>query len=133
MKLKGGECLMTHWNPYQPVEDGLPPKEMRLLELRAEPWPNQSRRIRIHLEITPFLERPSLQVTISTPQGREVSSIHIIETIESQMTFTMHLKGEVEEGPLRLYARLFYQDTEIVDEKTEMLDWSESEAGSAPA
>jgi hypothetical protein len=108
---------MSHWNPYQPSDDGLPPKEVRLIDLRAEPWPNQAKRVRIHLEITPFLERPNLQVTISSPDGHEVSSIHIIETIEARMTFTMHLKGEVEEGPLHLKANLFYPDTGIVDEK----------------
>jgi hypothetical protein len=131
MMLKGGACFMTHWNPYQPAEDGLPPKEMRLIELHAEPWPNQARRVRIQLEITPFLERPNLQVTISTPDGREVSSIHIIETIETLMTFTMHLKGEVAEGPLHLKANLFYPDTGTVDEKIEILQWSD--AGFAPA
>jgi hypothetical protein len=127
MNPKGGALTMTHWNPYQPAEDGLPPKEMRLLEMRAELWPNQANRVRIHLEITPFLERPNLQITISRPDGREVSSIHIIETIESRMTFTMHLKGEVEEGPLHLKANLFYPDTGIVDEKNEIFHWPDGD------
>lgn len=122
---------MTHWNPFEPPEDGLSPKEIRLLELRAEPWTNQASRVRIHLEITPFIERPSLQVTISRPDGFEAASIHIIETIESRMTFTVHLRGELEPGPLTLKASLFYPDTGIVDEKSEPFHWSGIDTPSA--
>ena len=118
---------MSHWNPYQPSEDGLPPMEIRLIELRAEPWPNQAQRVRIHLEITPFLERPNLQVTISRPDGTEISSIHIIETIETRMTFTMHLKGDPVKGPYCLKSSLFYPDTGIVDENNVTFDLSETE------
>ena len=40
-------------------------KEVRIIELRAEPWPEDGRRVRIHLEVTPFLERPNLEVPIT--------------------------------------------------------------------
>src|SRR5690242_3283114 len=42
---------------YEPPEDGLPPQQIRVQTLRAEPWPEDSRRVRIHLDMTPFLER----------------------------------------------------------------------------
>lgn len=119
MGRKGGVIIiMTHWNPYPSPEDGLPPKEIRFIELRTEPWPNQGQRVRVHLEISPFLERPNIQVIIARPDKSEVSSVHIIETIESRMVFTMHLKGDQENGPYTLKAVLFYPDIGTVDEKT---------------
>ena len=114
--------LMSHWSPYQPPEDGLPPQEVRILELRAELWPDDSRRVRIHLEITPFLERPDIACVITGPKGAEAASISIIETIESRMTFTMHLRGEDSEGQFTLQATLSYQNTGMIDQKSVVFD-----------
>lgn len=109
---------MTGWNPYQPPEDGLPPKEVRILELRGEPWSEDERRVRIHLEMTPFLERPNIEVTITDMDGKEVSSIDIIESIESRMTFTMHIRADNVKGPYTLSANLAYPDIGIVDQNS---------------
>jgi hypothetical protein len=109
---------MTSWSPFQPSEDALPPEDVRIVELRAEPWPENAMRLRIHLEITPFQERPSLEVLITGPDGAQLSSIFIIETIEALMTFTMHLRGESPSGPLLVYARLFYSEDRTIDEKS---------------
>lgn len=113
---------MSHWSPYQPFEDGLPPNEMRITELRGEPWPDHSQRVRIHLEITPFLERPNLLVIITSSDGEEISSAHIIETIETRMTFTLHLRGEVVYGPYHLKAKILYSEVGMVDEKSVAFD-----------
>lgn len=118
---------MSHWNPYQPSEDGLPPEKVRFIELRTEPWPNQARRVRVHLEITPFLERPNIHITISRPDRREVSSIHMIEMIESRMVFTMHLKDDQGTGPYSLNARLYYSEIDTVDEMAVSFDLPEPE------
>ncbi len=108
---------MSRMNPYQPPEDGLPPGEVRFTELRAEPWPDNSRRVRIHLQLTPFLERPDLEVVIFGPDQKKVSSIDIIETIEDQMTFTMHLKEGAGSGKFTVQASLAYRDHGVVDQK----------------
>jgi len=109
---------MSRMNPYQPPEDGLPPAEVRFTELRAEPWPDNSRRVRIHLQLTPFLERPDIEVVIVGPDGKKASSIDIIETIEDQMTFTMHLKEGIENGMFTVQANLSYLEHGIVDQKS---------------
>jgi len=114
----GRKNAMTGWQPYQPPEDGLPPKEVRILELRGEPWAEDERRVRIHLETTPFLERPNIEVTITDMDGKEVSSIDIIESIESRMTFTMHIRADNAKGPFTLSANLAYPDIGIVDQNS---------------
>lgn len=108
---------MQRINPNEPPEDGLPPQEVRITELHLEPWPEDARRVRVSLELTPFLERPNLEVFIQNVTGQEVSSINIIESIDSRMTFTMHLRGEDITGHHTLVARVHYPDMEMVDEK----------------
>jgi hypothetical protein len=109
---------MSFINPYQPPEDGLPPQEVRVTELRAEPWPDDSRRVRIHVQISPFLERPDVEVLIAGQDGKKITSIDIIETIDDRMTFTMHLKGEQASGKYTLQARLSYPEAGTVDQKS---------------
>lgn len=100
--------------PFLP-EDALPPQEVRIVELRAEPWPDQPQRVRVHLEVTPFRERPNMQVTLQDMAGLEVASVHIIESIETRMTFTLHKKDGPIGGQYTLSARVFYPDLGDVD------------------
>ena len=109
---------MAGWNPYQPPEDAVPPQEVRILELRGEPWPEDGRRVRIHLKTSPFLERPNIVVSIHDQNGKEVSSINIIESIEPQMTFTMHIRSEQVEGQYTLSASLVYPEIGTVDQNS---------------
>ena len=108
---------MLRMNPNLPPEDGLPPQEVRITELKATPWPEDGRRVRVSLEMTPFLERPNLEITIQNSEGREVSSINIIESIDARMTFTMHLRGDEIKGSYTLTARVHYPEMGMVDEK----------------
>lgn len=108
---------MLRPHSYQPPEDGLPPQEVRVLALLAESWPDQSRRVRITLELTPFLERPNLEVTLMDEEDYEVSSINIIESIDSRMIFTMHIRREESVGPYLLTAKIVYPEIGIVDQK----------------
>ncbi len=110
---------------YQPPENGLPPQAVRILSLRAEPWPENARRVRIHLDLTPFKERPNVEVRITDAGDQEVASITIIESIEDRMTFTMHIRGETVQGPYTLSARVFYPEIDSVDQKYVPFETSE--------
>ena len=46
-----------------PNDPPLPPEEVRLRELRAEPWPDVLR-VKVFLELTPFQKRPSAEGSI---------------------------------------------------------------------
>ena len=84
---------MPRWNPLQPPEGGLPPAEVRFLDVHIEPWSEDWRKVRVHLQITPFLERPNIEVIIKDPQEEEVASIYIVESIDDRMVFTMHIRS----------------------------------------
>jgi hypothetical protein len=90
-----------------PTAIPLPPNEVRIKSLKAEPWPD-NRRVRVTLEVTPFQKRPNGEVNISNPQGDEVASVSIIESIVPRMEFTMHIRGEATAGEYHLSAVLFY-------------------------
>lgn len=96
-----------------PSDIPLPPSEVRIKDLRAEPWPD-NRRLRVYLEITPFQARPSGEIILLDADGEEISSISIIETIDPKMEFTLHIRGEETIGEYSLKATVFY--LEEIDE-----------------
>ena len=108
---------MPHFNPLHPPEDGLPPAEVRVTSLSIEPWPD-GRRIKVLVGLTPFLERPNLNATIQDAQGEEVSSAVIVETMDDQMVFTMHIRAEDVRGVYTLTLSVAYPDLEEVDRRT---------------
>lgn len=112
---------------YQPAENGLPPEEVRILDLRAEPYPQDGRRIRVHLDLTPFEEKPDLQLALTTTSGVEVTSLTVIESIDDRMTFTMHIRTKILEDTYLLKAQVIYKDIGIVDQKSISLDTSVKE------
>lgn len=111
---------MLQPHSYQPPEDGLPPQDVRILNLRAEPWPENARRVRVYLDVTPYLERPNMEITIHDAEGLVAANISIIESIDDQQTFTMHLRGEELRNPYTLSAKVYYPAPEIgeVDQKS---------------
>jgi len=85
----------------------LPPKEVRIKEFQTELRPD-NHRVRIFLEITPFQKRPNGEIAIYNPQGDEVASASIIETMVSKMELTMHLRGEITPGDYSIQAYIYY-------------------------
>lgn len=92
-----------------PTAIPLPPDEVRVKELRAEPWPDK-RRVRVYLEITPFQQRPNGNITIIDAAGEEVASVSFIETIDPKMEFTIHLRRQETSGEYSVSATLFYEE-----------------------
>ena len=95
-----------------PSEVPLPPGEVRIRDLRANPWPD-GRRVRVYLEVDPFQQRPNADLVIHNSQGQEVAHAHIIESIDREMEVTMHLRaapGEAEKSgaPFTVQATLYY-------------------------
>ncbi len=78
------------------------------------------RRVAVGFDITPFLERPSIQVSIRDLQGKEVSSLHVIETLETNFSLTMHLRDPEPQDTYEVSATLYYAtpDTDREDIQT---------------
>ncbi len=88
----------------------LPPSEVRIQHLEAVLAADQ-RRVHIALELTPFQQKPSLELTLQDAHGDELAQTLIIETMTPGLELTMHLRPARAAQPLppfSLVALLFY-------------------------
>lgn len=107
-----------------PTAVPLPPAEVRIRQLHAEPWQDR-RRVRVTLEITPFQQRPNGEISISDAAGNEVSQVSFIETIDPRMEFTMHLRSQGTTGEYLVTAILYYEEPPSSQEETAVLPAAE--------
>jgi len=98
----------------------LPPEETRILDLRAEPYPD-GKRVHVNLEeLTPFQQRPYLELTLNDPNGNEASSASIVEPVSWKLELTLHLrKPNPSGGTYTLAAHLSYPDLGEMDQREE--------------
>lgn len=90
-----------------PSEVPLPPAEVRLRLLQAEPYPD-GRRVRVYLEIDPFQRRPSIELTLSDAQDSLLAETSIIELMNRKLELVMHVRGAAAPGLCALQAVLYY-------------------------
>jgi hypothetical protein len=100
--------------PIHSPAGALPPDQVRFLDVKVEPWPD-GLRVKVLIELTPFLKPPSLEVKIENSQSDQVARVDIIETNLAKLVFTMHLKGQPAGGEYTLLSRLYYPDVESSD------------------
>jgi hypothetical protein len=101
-----------------PTEIPLPPDEVRIRSLRAEPWPD-GMRVRVYFEIDPFQKRPNAEIRILDQDEVEVARLNVIETIDRKMEFTMHLRRSDPCGHFQVEAVLFYDEPVETEEGAE--------------
>jgi len=107
-----------------PQVERLPPDQTRLLDLRAEPYPD-GKRLRVALELTPFQQRPYLELILADPGGEEVASADIVEPMSWKLELTLHnRKPKPAAGKYTLVARLSYPDSGEIDRRELTVDIS---------
>ncbi len=101
-----------------------PRAEVRITAATARPYPD-GRRVKLSFALTPFEERPNLDATVTNPAGQEVASLSLIEAMDTQFDFTIHLRGPEPRGEHHLRLVLFYPESDdpsgprqVVDERT---------------
>jgi hypothetical protein len=92
---------------YEPEEIPQPPDAVKIEALAARVYPD-GRRVRLAIKLTPFLERPNVELRITNADGNEVATLSIIETMDAQFEMTAHLRGPQPEGRYTLHGELFY-------------------------
>jgi hypothetical protein len=94
---------------YQdPNEIRLAPEEVRLIEVKVTPQPKDGR-VKIYLELTPFMKRPNVNVTITDASGKEAAHTSILESMLPKMEFTMHLREPEQGSEYSVDACVYYQ------------------------
>jgi hypothetical protein len=90
-----------------PDEVPLPPDEVRIRKIYAEPW-SDGRRVRVFLEVDPFQRRPSAELLIFNGQGEEVAQTNIVEAFTRKIELNMHLRESNPAGKYTLKTLLYY-------------------------
>lgn len=94
----------------------LPPEEVRIRSMRAEPHVD-GKRITFDLAITPFQEAPDMSIRIQDEQHEEITSADVIGVRDPQLRLTLHVRGPRPIGSLTASVELSYQEQGKVDEK----------------
>jgi hypothetical protein len=96
------------------------PAETRITSLTAKPYPD-GYRLLVNIEMTPFQQRPHLEVVLNDADHEEVASSTIVEPLGWKIEFTMHIRGDLN-NPYTLEARLFYPDGPTAETQTFTFD-----------
>lgn len=100
---------MSQINFFAEHEAPLPKDEVRIVSASAAPYPDRQR-LRVAVELTPFLERPNLLLMVHDEQDELVGEASVIATMHASMEFTLHLRHLVEPaGAHSLTVELFYE------------------------
>ena len=103
--------------------------EMRFDNVSIQPYAD-GRRVKLKFTFPPFLERPSVEATVTNVLGQPVASMNLIEAMDQEFEFTLHLRGPQPQGEHTLHLTLFYPDRDdaptdarqIVNEQTIRFD-----------
>ncbi len=84
-------------------------------------------RVAVGFDITPFRERPNIEVIVRNEEGEEAASLYVIEAIQPNFNLTMHIKDHSESDQYEVEAILYYTSQEngqriVVDRLKKTLD-----------
>ena len=101
-------------------ESPQPRERVEIVALEALPYPDGSR-VHIRVQMTPFLERPNLEIYAQKEDGPIVAEMSVIETMQHILEFTLHIRGVDEvAGDYHLTAELFYDDRQQPQHRQEI-------------
>lgn len=98
----------------------LPPDQMEIRQLTAHPLEDR-KRVLVEFELTPFQQRPNVEITVTNQENKPVSGFSVVEAIENKMAFTLHLREKDPQGTYLVDMQVFYTTMPPVDEESEEL------------
>lgn len=66
------------------------------------------RRVTFGVELTPFLERPCIEVKINNSVGQPAGTLTVIDTVERSFSLIMHLRDDGISDPYSLSTAIYY-------------------------
>lgn len=99
---------MADINFFSPTDVPQPHDRIKVERLEARPYPD-GWRVRLLVDVTPFQDRPSLEIRVRLQEGRVISELSVIETMVRHMEFTVHIRGvQSPVGDYVVQAALYY-------------------------
>jgi hypothetical protein len=74
-----------------PDAERLSPANTRLLDLRAEPYPD-GKHLQVALYLTPFQQKPYFDLTLTDSTGEIVAAARIVEPVSWKLELTLHIR-----------------------------------------
>lgn len=106
-----------HFNHFKTFENPLPPSEVHFIDLKVEPWEDKTR-IKVFVKISEFSVPPNFNFFIKHKETI-LSEVTLIENIDTEFVFTMHLRIPSDHNSLTLFGEIFYPDEiGMVDNKS---------------
>jgi hypothetical protein len=101
---------MTDLPLYEDADDAPVPRprdEMRFESVSASPYAD-GRRVRLKFRFPPFSDRPNVDAVVTNAQGQTVATMSLIEAMDQEFEFTLHLRGPEPRGEHTVRLSLFY-------------------------
>lgn len=113
-----------------PAEAPRPREDVRIKMIGLYVYPDL-RRMAFALELTPFIERPCIDVTLENGLGQPAGSLSVIETLTPEFNLILHLRDQETTDPYRLTAKIYYTtpDTERMDVDSQSVTFNATEEG----
>jgi hypothetical protein len=86
-------------------------EEVRFNRLGLYMYP-QKRQVAVGFDITPFLEKPSIEVTLTNEMGERAATLTVIEAMQPNFSLIMHLRDQVPSQKYQVEAILYYPSVE---------------------
>jgi hypothetical protein len=83
---------MSNIDFFNPSDVPQPRDKIKVEKLEAVPYPD-GWRVKVIVDVTPFQERPNLEIKVRSTGDRLVSELSVIETMIRHMEFTVHIRG----------------------------------------
>ena len=94
---------------------------VRFTKVAVKPYPD-GRRMKLNFALTPFEERPSVDMAVTNAEGRQVASLSLIEAMDTEFDFTVHLRGPEPRGEHQMHLTLFYLESDEPDAARQVVD-----------
>ncbi|MGZ6346996.1 MAG: hypothetical protein ACXWNC_05460 [Anaerolineales bacterium] len=94
------------------------PADIRLLNLHAEPYAN-GKRVKVSLDITPFQQKPYLDLSLTDSTGKVLATTSIVEPVSWNLELNLHIRNSSTSpsGECKLSVVLSYPDLGEVDRR----------------
>ena len=99
--------------PVPEIEETTPKIERLLIY----PYPDLTK-LWVRIDLSPFSKYPNVEATLYAPEGRRLSGFNIIENRDFNISVTLHLRSEPQEGETYRLEVTLSRDNEILAQET---------------
>lgn len=100
--------------------DNLRPRdEIKVEKITASPFPDR-RRVKVTVDITPFRERPNLEIAIEDRSGKSIAGTSAIALMNFTTSYVLHLRGiDDPAGQYTVRVQLYYESPDAIQHTRE--------------